>query len=95
MIPGASLPAVQPVFADNHEGDAGTRRIELEMQREIAVLPFHGLFDHFAFRVDGETVTLTGKVSRPALKSDTENAWRWRLSRPTTACRRLFTARSR
>jgi hyperosmotically inducible protein len=36
-------------------------------------LPFYSLFDHFAFRVDGETVTLMGKVSRSTLKTDAEN----------------------
>ena len=43
------------------------------MRRELVSLPFYSLFDHFAFRVDGYTVTLLGKVSRPTLKSDAEN----------------------
>ena len=47
--------------------------MEREVRREIVTLPFYSLFDHFAFRVDGDTVTLTGKVSRPTLKSDAEN----------------------
>ena len=73
MILGASLLAAQPGFADNHKSDAGMSRIEREVRREIVTLPFYSLFDHFAFRVDGETVTLMGKVSRPTLKSDAEN----------------------
>lgn len=48
-------------------------RVEREVRREIVTLPYYSLFDHFAFRVDGETVTLVGKVSRPTLKSDAEN----------------------
>lgn len=75
-ILGAALIAAQLGFADNHKSDAGTSRIEREVRREIVTLPFHSLFDHFAFRVDGETVTLLGKVSRPALKSDAENVIR-------------------
>lgn len=73
MILGASLLAAQLGFADNHKSDAGMSRIEREVRREIVTLPFYSLFDHFAFRVDGETVTLMGKVSRPTLKSDAEN----------------------
>ncbi len=73
MILGASLLAAQLGFADNHKTDAGMSRIEREVRREIVTLPFYSLFDHFAFRVDGETVTLMGKVSRPTLKSDAEN----------------------
>jgi hyperosmotically inducible periplasmic protein len=72
-ILGAALLAAQLGFADNHKSDAGMSRIEREVRREIVMLPFYSLFDHFAFRVDGETVTLTGKVSRPTLKSDAEN----------------------
>ncbi len=73
MILGASVLAAQLGFADNHKPDAGMSRIEREVRREIVTLPFYSLFDHFAFRVDGETVTLMGKVSRPTLKSDAEN----------------------
>ena len=73
MILGASLLAAQLGFADNHKTDAGMSRIEREVRREIVTLPFYSLFDHFAFRVDGETVTLMGKVSRPTLKSDAQN----------------------
>ena len=72
MILGASLLAAQLGFADNHKSDAGMSRIEREVRREIVTLPFYSLFDHFAFQVDGETVTLMGKVSRPTLKSDAE-----------------------
>ena len=72
-ILGAALLATQLGFADNHKSDAGMSRIEREVRREIVTLPFYSLFDHFAFRVDGERVTLMGKVSRPTLKSDAEN----------------------
>lgn len=73
MILGASLLAAQLGFAENQKNDGGMSRIEREVRREIVTLPFYSLFDHFAFRVDGETVTLMGKVNRPTLKSDAEN----------------------
>jgi hyperosmotically inducible protein len=36
------------------------------------MLPYYGVFDDLAFRVDGGTVTLLGAVTRPTLKSDAE-----------------------
>ena len=38
------------------------------------MLPYFGVFDYIAFKVDGGTVTLLGEVVRPTLKSDAENA---------------------
>jgi osmotically-inducible protein OsmY len=37
------------------------------------MLPYYGVFDDLAFRVNGSTVTLLGHVTRPTLKSDAEN----------------------
>ena len=73
MILGATLVAAQLGFADNRKNATGMSRIEKEVRREIVTLPFYRLFDNFTFRVDGATVTLMGKVSRPTLKSDAEN----------------------
>jgi osmotically-inducible protein OsmY len=36
------------------------------------MLPYYGLFDRFAYQVDGEKVTLFGEVTRPVLKRDAE-----------------------
>lgn len=73
MMLGAALLGAQLGWADNHAGDAAMGRIEREVRRELVTLPFYSLFDHFAFRVEGGTVTLMGHVSRPTLKSDAEN----------------------
>jgi hyperosmotically inducible periplasmic protein len=73
MILGVTLVAAQLGFADTHKNAVGMTRIENEVRRELVTLPFYSLFDNFTFRVDGETVTLTGKVSRPTLKSDAQN----------------------
>jgi hyperosmotically inducible protein len=37
------------------------------------MLPYYGVFDDLAFRVDGDKVTLLGAVTRPTLKSDAAN----------------------
>jgi len=49
-------------------------RIAREVRHELLMLPWFGVFDYIAFKVDGGTVTLMGQVVRPSLKSDAENA---------------------
>ncbi len=45
-----------------------------EVRHELVMLPYYGVFDNLAYRVDGSKVTLFGVVTRPTLKSDAENA---------------------
>jgi hyperosmotically inducible protein len=40
------------------------------------MLPYYGVFDNLAYRVDGATVTLMGQVTKPTLKSDAGNVVR-------------------
>jgi hyperosmotically inducible protein len=49
-------------------------RIQKEVRHELLMLPYFTVFDNIAFRVEAETVTLLGDVTRPVLKSDAENA---------------------
>ena len=50
-------------------------RIYKEVHHELVMLPFYGVFDNLAYKVDPDgTVTLLGQVSRPVLKSDAENS---------------------
>jgi hyperosmotically inducible periplasmic protein len=48
-------------------------RITREVRHELLMLPYFGVFDNIAFRVDGYNVVLLGQVVRPSLKSDAEN----------------------
>jgi hyperosmotically inducible protein len=48
-------------------------RITKEVRHELLMLPYLGVFDNLAYKVDGYNVTLVGQVSRPTLKSDAEN----------------------
>lgn len=53
----------------------GIDRIVREVHHELVMLPFYGVFDNLAYKVDPDgTVTLLGQVSRPTLKSDAENS---------------------
>jgi hyperosmotically inducible protein len=54
-------------------GPIGETRIAQQVRHELLMLPYYGVFDDLAFRVDGTTVTLLGEVTRPTLKSDAQN----------------------
>jgi hyperosmotically inducible periplasmic protein len=49
-------------------------RITREVRHALLMLPYFGVFDNIAFKVEGDTVTLLGLVVRPTLKSDAENS---------------------
>lgn len=51
----------------------GQERITKEVRHELLMLPWFGVFDNIAYKVDGSTVALFGQVTRPSLKSDAEN----------------------
>jgi hyperosmotically inducible periplasmic protein len=49
-------------------------RITKEVRHELLMLPYFGVFDNIAYKVDGYTVILLGQVVRPTTKSDAEGA---------------------
>src|SRR5882757_5646052 len=57
----------------NQAPAAATERITKEVRHELLMLPYLGVFDNLAYKVDGYNVTLLGQVTRPTLKSDSEN----------------------
>ncbi len=40
------------------------------VRHQLVMLPYYSVFDNLSYRVDGNTVTLFGQVTRPTLKSD-------------------------
>jgi hyperosmotically inducible protein len=56
----------------------GSGRYDLngKVRHELVLLPYFSVFDNLAYKVDGDTVTLYGEVTRPTLKSDAERAVR-------------------
>lgn len=82
-IPVTLLPilfaiAIAAVSAqDSQRGQPSAKsqdRITKEVRHELLMLPYFGVFDNIAYKVDGYSVTLIGQVVRPVLKSDAENA---------------------
>src|SRR6185503_20486392 len=74
IVLGAALLAAQAGFAAVPASDTPITGTEQQVRKELLMLPNYNVFDTFSFRVDGDTVTLTGKVTRPALKADAESA---------------------
>jgi hyperosmotically inducible periplasmic protein len=78
MALALSAAAVAAKHDSNHNdafisGDANENRIAKEVRHQLVTLPYYGVFDDLAFRVEGSKVTLLGAVTRPTLKSDAEN----------------------
>jgi hyperosmotically inducible periplasmic protein len=58
----------------NQPSPKSTERIIKEVRHELLMLPYFGVFDYIAYKVDGGDVTLIGQVVRPVTKSDAEGA---------------------
>jgi hyperosmotically inducible protein len=56
------------------QGARSEDRVTREVRHELVMLPYYGVFDNLAYRVEGGTVTLLGQVTRPTLKSDAGDA---------------------
>jgi hyperosmotically inducible protein len=68
LLAGAPLLA-----ADRQRMGTPQDRLTREVRHELVMLPYYGVFDNLAYKVDGRHVTLYGQVTRPTLKSDAEN----------------------
>lgn len=69
LFSAALIFAQQSSQANNKD----TQRITKEVHHELVMLPYYGVFDNLAYKVNGSTVTLLGQVTRPTLKSSAEN----------------------
>lgn len=65
-IIGFSYTDVQAQRATN------TKSIEEKVFKKIIALPYYGVFDNIKFKVDGNTVTLYGKVNSLGVKKSAE-----------------------
>jgi hyperosmotically inducible protein len=75
MLSAAALLAAKSDKSRAFEnGGLDESRIASQVRHQLLQLPYYGVFDDLAFRVDGDTVTLLGAVVNPVLKSDAESA---------------------
>lgn len=75
MLPAFSTPALaQKTYADPYTNDSSNdSQLIKKVRHELLMLPYYSIFDDLGFQVNGSTVTLEGEVTRPTLKSDSEN----------------------
>lgn len=73
MILSVAFIATQLLFAADRLPATAQTRITQEVRKELVTLPYYNLFDSLSYKVDGNTVTLMGKVTQPTLKSSAEN----------------------
>ena len=60
--------------SQQHDGAKPYDALQREVNHRLLLLPYYSVFDHLAFVVQGEKVTLTGAVLRLTLKADAEAA---------------------
>jgi hyperosmotically inducible protein len=73
----ATLLAASVLAAGQSQQEASPKavaRIQKEVRHELLMLPYLGVFDNLAYKVDGYNVTLYGQVTRDVVKSDAEKA---------------------
>lgn len=69
-----ATPAIQDNQPTGAVSQKSVDRIYKEVRHELVMLPYYGVFDNLAYKVDPDgTVTLMGQVANPVLKSDAEN----------------------
>lgn len=71
LLIAASAAIAAPV--NNSETTLSHEQIVKKVRKELVTLPWYGVFDNLAYRVEGDTVTLYGQVVRPSTRSDAEN----------------------
>jgi hyperosmotically inducible protein len=52
--------------------DAGVQPQNEKVRKQLVTLPYYGVFDNLAFKVDGSVVTLYGQVTRPTTSRDAQ-----------------------
>jgi len=62
-----AIPAFLSAEVGGTKSDADLAK---RVRHELVMLPYYSVFDNLAYKVDGNTVTLYGEVTRPTLKSD-------------------------
>ncbi|HEY0404886.1 MAG TPA: BON domain-containing protein [Pyrinomonadaceae bacterium] len=63
---GSALAA--PVAAN--EPGASQEQLMKKVRHELVMLPYYGVWDNLAYKVEGDTVTLYGQVVRPTTRTD-------------------------
>lgn len=55
-----------------NEQASSQEQLMKKVRHELVTLPYYGVWDNLAYKVEGETVTLYGQVVRPSTRKDAE-----------------------
>lgn len=72
----ACLPALALGSTSQRDQAESTRtqaHVARQVEHNLRMLPYYGVFDNLQYQVQGDHVVLSGQVVRPVLKSDAEN----------------------
>ena len=64
----SSAAVAAPVTTEAQSFDA--QQVSKKIRKELVTLPWYGVFDNLAYKVEGRSVTLYGQVVRPSTRSD-------------------------
>jgi hyperosmotically inducible protein len=59
-------------FAQTPADNQHTHDLTSKVRHELVMLPYFTIFDDLEYRVDGSTVTLMGKVTKPSIRQEAE-----------------------
>lgn len=68
----AGLAQDRPKIHTERNKQINEARLIEEVRHQLVLLPWYGVFDNLEYSVRGDTVILSGQVTRPVLKSDAE-----------------------
>lgn len=70
VVIAASVATAAPV---KENGQAlSYEQIAKKVRKELVTLPYYGVFDNLAYKIEGDTVTLYGQVVQPSTRKDAE-----------------------
>jgi hyperosmotically inducible periplasmic protein len=70
VVIATSAAVAAPMIGD--ETEQSYKQVSKRVRHELVTLPYFGVFDNLAYKVEGNTVTLYGQVVRPSTRNDAE-----------------------
>lgn len=72
IVAAVALSTAVAASAKSHERAPAERQVSEKIRKELVTLPYYGVFDNLAYKVEGGTATLYGQVVRPTTRADAE-----------------------
>src|SRR5437764_10612553 len=68
----AAMATIAAPAASNNQG-LSEQQVAQKVRHELVTLPYYGMFDNLAYKIEGSTVTLYGQVVDAVTRKDAEN----------------------